>query len=245
MKELITMSRKEVHRARVMEQVSGEIITLKEAAGLMHLSYRQAKPIYRRWRDDGLSGLCHRNRGRQAGHALPPQLPAVVLALHDEVYRDFNDTHFTEALQEREGIAISREKVRQIRRAAGHGPKRKRRPRKAHRRRPRKTQAGVMMQWDGSPHHWFGKDRQCQVPPPPRAREPRPSTPTRGSATKCPASATKASRPRALGSTFPLPSQLATSTDDRPARNRRPLAPPRLAAVLANEESATRGSPKS
>lgn len=159
MKGLITLSSKEAHRARVMEQVSGGIITLKEAAGLMHLSYRQARRIYRRWRDDGLSGLCHRNRGRQAGHALPPQLPAVVLALHDEVYKDFNDTHFTEALQEREGIAISREKVRQIRRAAGHGPKRKRRPRKAHRRRPRKTQAGVMMQWDGSPHHWFGKDR--------------------------------------------------------------------------------------
>lgn len=156
MKGLVTLNRKEAHRARVLEQVSGATLTLKEAAGFMNVSYRQAKRIYRRWQNLGLSGLSHGNRGRQVGHTLQPELAAIILALHDEVYKDFNDTHFTEALQEREGIAISREKVRQILRAAGHGPKRKRRPKKGHRRRPRKTQAGIMMQWDGSPHHWFG-----------------------------------------------------------------------------------------
>jgi transposase len=141
-----------------MEQVAAGTVTLKEAAKFMRVSYRQAKRIHRRWQQEGLAGLGHGNRGREVSHALSPELAAIILALHDEVYRDFNDTHFTEALGEREGIAVSREKVRQILRAAGHGPKRKRRPKKGHRRRPRKTQAGVMMQWDGSPHHWFGPD---------------------------------------------------------------------------------------
>lgn len=159
MKGLITLSSKEAHRARVMEQVSAGTVTLKEAAKFMKVSYRQARRIHRRWQEDGLGGLSHGNRGRAANHALAPELAAVILALHDEVYRDFNDTHFAEALREREGIAVSRETVRQILRTAGHGPKRKRRPKKGHRRRPRKTQAGVMMQWDGSPHHWFGPDR--------------------------------------------------------------------------------------
>lgn len=158
MKGFISLNTKEAHRARVLAQVAAGTVTLKEAARFMNLSYRQAKRIHKRWQQDGLSGLSHRNRGRGVGHALSPELMAIILALHDEVYRDFNDTHFTEALQEREGITVSREKVRQIRRAAGHGPKRKRRPKKGHRRRPRKTQAGIMMQWDGSPHHWFGKE---------------------------------------------------------------------------------------
>jgi len=158
MKGLISLNGKEAHRARVMEQVAAGTVTLKEAARFMNVSYRQAKRIHGRWRQDGLAGLSHGNRGREVGHALAPELAAIILALHDEVYRDFNDTHFTEALREREGITVSREKVRQILRSAGHGPKRKRRPKKGHRRRPRKTQAGIMMQWDGSPHHWFGRE---------------------------------------------------------------------------------------
>lgn len=158
MKGLISLNGKEAHRARVMEQVAAGTVTLKEAARFMNVSYRQAKRIHGRWRQKGLAGLGHGNRGREAGHALAPELAAIILALHDEVYRDFNDTHFTEALQQREGITVSREKVRQILRAAGHGPKRTRRPQRGRRRRPRKTQAGVMMQWDGSPHHWFGRE---------------------------------------------------------------------------------------
>jgi len=37
-------------------------------------------------------------------------------------------------------------------------PKRKHRPKKHHRRRPRKAQEGMMVLWDGSPHKWFGDD---------------------------------------------------------------------------------------
>jgi len=156
MKGLIVLSQKEAHRGHVLEQVTQRTLTLKEAAQIMGISYRQAKRVHKRWQQEGLAGLCHGNRGRQVSHTLPDETAAIIVALHEEVYANFNDTHFTEALAEREGIHISREKVRQILRAAGRGPKRKRRTKKRHGRRPRKTQAGIMMQWDGSPHHWFG-----------------------------------------------------------------------------------------
>ena len=159
MKGHIVLSRKEIHRGHVLEQVALGKMTLKEAARIMAVSYRQAKRIHQRWRRSGLQGLCHGNRGRQVSHALPEETIAIVVALHEEVYSNFNDTHFTEALAEREGVCISREKVRQILRAAGRRPKRKRRTKRRHARRPRKTRAGIMMQWDGSPHHWFGPDR--------------------------------------------------------------------------------------
>ncbi len=83
---------------------------------------------------------------------------AKVLRLSRKVYGGFNDQHFTEKLAEEEGIRVSREKVRKIRRAAGIGPKRKRRGRKHRKRRERKAQEGLMVLWDESPHSWFGPD---------------------------------------------------------------------------------------
>ena len=158
MKGLIVLNQKEAHRGHVLEQVAQFALSLKEAAAIMGVSYRQAKRIRKRWQRDGLEGFCHRNRGRSVSHALDPKTAAKLLALHEANYQNFNDTHFVEMLVEKEGIGVSREKVRQLLRAAGRGPKRKRRVRKHHARRPRKTRAGIMMQWDGSPHRWFGPE---------------------------------------------------------------------------------------
>jgi hypothetical protein len=83
---------------------------------------------------------------------------AKVLQLSRKVYGEFNDQHFTEKLAEEEGIEVSREMVRMIRRAAGIGPKRKRRGKKHRKRRERRAQEGWMVLWDGSPHPWFGPD---------------------------------------------------------------------------------------
>src|SRR5690606_6166342 len=57
-----------------------------------------------------------------------------------------------------EEIELSRESIRSIRRKAGIKSKHKRKPSKHFKRRERKTDEGLMMLWDGSPHRWFGKD---------------------------------------------------------------------------------------
>ena len=160
MKGHIVLNKREAHRGHVLEQVALKALTLKEAADIMGVCYRQAKRVYSRWCAEGLAGLCHRNRGRQAAHALAPDLATEILALHEEKYKNFNDTHFTEMLAEQEYIKVSREAVRQLLRKAGRPPKRKRRTKKHHARRQPKAKAGIMMQWDGSPHRWFGPDSQ-------------------------------------------------------------------------------------
>ena len=71
MKGHIVLSQKEAHRGHVLEQVAQRTLTLKEAAKIMAVSYRQAKRIHKRWQEGGLEGLRHRNRGRQVSHALP------------------------------------------------------------------------------------------------------------------------------------------------------------------------------
>ncbi len=131
-------------------------MALSEAAEKMGVSYRQARRLRKSVEGDGVAGLLHGNRGRSPGNKISDEVRSKVLALSEERYSLFNDSHFHEMLVEREGISLSRETVRGIRRGDGIKPKMKRRPRKHHKRRPRKVSEGLMMLWDGSPHRWFG-----------------------------------------------------------------------------------------
>lgn len=155
----IVLSDKEIRRSRVLEEVQRGTFTLKEATVILGVSYRQAKRLRRKYAKDGIGGLAHGNRGRRAHNALDSTLKAQILSLDEEKYRKFNDTHFAEMLLSHEEIPVSREAVRKLRRQAGRGPKRKRRPPKYRSRRPPKEHMGAMVQWDGSPHPWFGLDQ--------------------------------------------------------------------------------------
>lgn len=155
----IVLSRKESHRVRVMEQVVLGNVTLIEAVGFLGVSYRQAKRLKRRYLDEGIAGLAHRGRGRSPENAIGRSRREEVVRVYEEKYKDLNDTHFTEKLKEVEGLSLSRETVRSILRRAGKKPKRKRRAKRHYGRRDRKELFGMMVQWDGSPHRWFGPDR--------------------------------------------------------------------------------------
>lgn len=154
----VLMSREELRRSRVLEHVVTGKTTLREAAVALGISYRQARRLKKRYLELGPAGLAHRSRGCAVKHALCPGLVRKIVGLHETVYPDLNDCHFTEMLKSKEGIDVSRESVRRILRAAGKPPKRKRRPPRHHARRPRKPLRGMMIQWDGSPHRWFGPD---------------------------------------------------------------------------------------
>lgn len=156
MKEIITLSQREVQRMQVLDQVVQGALSLKAATAVMKICYRQAKRLLARYRREGPKGLVHRRRGRPARNALGLELRERVLKLHEDVYAQFNDTHFVEMLAEREGLRIGRETVRRWLRGAGIGPKRRRRPPRHRSRRDRRPQMGLLVQWDGSPHRWFG-----------------------------------------------------------------------------------------
>jgi len=150
------MGQKQLQRWHLMKMVEVGKITLKEAGERIGMSYRQAKRIGRAIRERGMKGLVHGNRGRPSNHRIRESLREKILELSKGVYWDFNDTHFTEKLRECEGVDVSRETVRQLRREAGMGPKRRRRGPKHRKRRVRMAQEGWMVLWNGSPHPWFG-----------------------------------------------------------------------------------------
>ena len=159
MKGTIRVSDKEVHRARVLDQVIDRHMTLKRASELMGVTYRQAKRLKERYSQGSLAGLVHKSRGRPAGNSLAEEIRTQIVSLRQQKYADFNDTHFTEMLHEVEKIDVSRETVRKVLRQTGIAAKRQRKPPKHRSRRERRSQPGIMIQWDGSPHRWLGPDQ--------------------------------------------------------------------------------------
>jgi transposase len=155
---VIEISQRELARYDVLRRVLDGTISLRDAAVYMGVSYRQAKRLKAR-AQEGAAGLVHGNRGRSPSNKIDEGTRKRILALSQDEYCAFNDTHFTEVLS-KQGIALSRESVRCIRREAGISAKRRHKPRKHHRRRTRKTSEGLMMLWDGSPHRWFGGDAE-------------------------------------------------------------------------------------
>jgi transposase len=154
----IILSQRQLQRFRVISLVEAGKITLKEAAEKIGRSYRQAKRIWKRVKEEGCKGVIHGNTGKPPSHRIAEGIQQKVLQLSQKRYGEFNDTHFAEMLTEREQIEVSRETVRKIRRQAGIVSKRKRRATRHRKRRERKAQEGWMVLWDGSPHPWFGPD---------------------------------------------------------------------------------------
>ncbi len=153
------MSSKELARYRVLCGVLEGQLALQEAAASLGVSPRHARRLVQRLRERGAQGLVHGNRGRPPANRTPDELRQQILAFVEDRYAGLNDTHLREILAEREGISIGRETLRGILRAAGHRPKRRRRPNKHHRRRERSATKGLMVLWDGSPHRWLGDDQ--------------------------------------------------------------------------------------
>jgi transposase len=157
--EKILMGQKQLQRWHLIKMVEGRKMTLREAGEKMGVCYRHAKRIRRAIRERGIKGLVHGNRGQPSKRRIDNVLREKVLALSKGVYWGFNDTHFTEKLRECEGMVLSRETVRKLRRGVGIEPKRRRRAPGHRKRRERKAQEGAMVLWDGSPHHWLGPDQ--------------------------------------------------------------------------------------
>lgn len=156
--ERLIVSQRELQRWQLIGLVEVGKITLGEAAVKMGVSYRHAKRIRKRVRLKGIKGVVHRNRGRPSPRRTPERIRELVLDLSRGRYEGFNDSHFTEQLVKHCGIALSRETVRTLRRAAGIAAKRKRRAKRHRKRRERMAQEGLMVLWDGSPHRWFGTE---------------------------------------------------------------------------------------
>jgi len=153
------MSVRELKRHEVMGRVSRSELNLSSAAELMEVSYRQARRIWKRYRQEGAAGLVHRSVGRRSGRSKPEELRERALRTirgkySGEVGKRFGPTLAAEHLDTDDGLTVHPETLRRWMLAAGlwsrerkHTPHRTRRERKKH--------FGELVQFDGSQHAWF------------------------------------------------------------------------------------------
>jgi transposase len=132
---------------------------LGAAAALMEVSYRQAKRLLRRYRQQGAAGLKHQAAGRGSNRRSNARTRARALAVIREKYSGgvgerFGPTLAAEHLAVEDGITVDHETLRRWMLAAGLWSRaRKRSPHR--RRRERMAHFGELVQLDGSFHRWF------------------------------------------------------------------------------------------
>jgi transposase len=156
----LVVSSRERLRLSVLSQVASGKLSVTAAAGLMRVSVRQGRRIWKRYQAFGDEGLTHRLRGRAGNRAVEASVKQEVLALYRERYADFGPTLAAEKLDE-QGHKIDHETLRRLLLKEGLWSRHRRR--KAHRsRRERKDCLGRMQQMDGSHHDWFeGRRAWC------------------------------------------------------------------------------------
>jgi transposase len=152
---MVTMSQKEFQRVKVIENAAGGRLSVREASRLLQLSERQVQRLKRRYRPDSVGWVRHGNRGRPMPWAVSIPQKQLILSLARGKYQGFNDSHLAEKLRAEENLAVSRETVRRILRAAKLASPQKRRPRKYRSRRPPRPRFGMMALTDASRHDWL------------------------------------------------------------------------------------------
>ena len=130
----------------------------EQAAEVLGVSERHVWRLKAAYKAKGVAAFMHGNRDRPSPGRINDEVRARVLTLIAGAYAGCNDHHLAELLALREGILLSRKTIERIRREAGVKPARERRPPRHRRRRDRMPHEGMLLQVDGSPHHWFGPD---------------------------------------------------------------------------------------
>ena len=153
------MSKRELARVEVLARVRSQQLLLVDAARLMHVSYRQAKRLWKRYRKEGAAGLQHRSAGQPSHRAREEKFRRQVLGLVREKYggevgERFGPTLAAEHLASEDGLKVDAETLRRWMLAAGLWSRERKRRR--HRcRRERKEHFGELVQLDGSFHAWL------------------------------------------------------------------------------------------
>src|SRR5262249_15995682 len=107
------MSTRELRRAEVLGGVKSRTLRLVDAAKMLEVSYRQAKRLWQRYREEGAKGLQHRSAGRSSNRAKPEKFRRKVLRLIREKYSGtererFGPTLAAEHLAEEDGVRWAR-----------------------------------------------------------------------------------------------------------------------------------------
>lgn len=155
-REAITLDARAQWRLYVLNHILTGEISATEASTHLGLSIRSIRRLLARYRSaEGVVGLVHGNTGRTPINRLDRALRDRLVELALTTYAGVNRAHLADLLAEREDIVVSVRTLRRVLAEAGLPAARSRRPRGHRSRRERMSQAGLLVQVDGSRHDWL------------------------------------------------------------------------------------------
>lgn len=149
------MSIKQARRLHVLEEVTGGVITNREASAALGLSVRQVQRIKTGYEEAGASSLVHGNTGRKPSNFIPTNIRALVAERAVGLWKGASASHMSELLFAEAGRSVSPKTITRILKGASlKNPFSHKGPRKR-RRRARMERFGQMLQIDASPFDWL------------------------------------------------------------------------------------------
>jgi transposase len=147
------LSMKECKQVPILEKVQRKELLQKEAALLLKMSVRNLRRRLKKYKNEGLDGLAHKNRKKQGNRAKNATLKDRIMALVKTKYAGWPPTHASQALDEYDNINVNPETLRLWMITEGLWVQQRKRKRRR-RWRARKECFGQMLQLDGSEHQW-------------------------------------------------------------------------------------------
>jgi len=152
--ERIELSQQERERLKVLHEIEQGHLTQVQAGERLELSDRQVRRLLVRIRRQGDRGVVHRLRGRPSNRKIPEPFQQRVLARVQQRYADFGPTLAAEHLA-KDGLAVSRETLRQWMTQGGLWRPRRQRVKAVHLWRERRAAFGELVMWDSSEFAWL------------------------------------------------------------------------------------------
>lgn len=153
----ISMDANQLKVYRLSYEVLSGKLSLKDFSILINKSYRQAQRIIKRVEQNDFLGVFHGNLGKPPKNKRPDKLEALIIDLLTYKYNGFNLAHFKEKLESVEHVKISRSTLYRIAKKYELIKATRRCKRRSFKPRPRMAREGMLVQFDGSEHVWFGE----------------------------------------------------------------------------------------
>lgn len=146
----------------VSDFLSGRL-NRSETAEVLEIRERTVTRIARRIEAKGMFAVVHGNRDRSPWNKKHADLRSTVMGLVRSQYFDFNLTHCLEKLKGEHGLRVGYETLRRWCHEEKLVKRASRRKATARYRRARMQSEGLLLQMDGSPHRYNGKDEWCLI----------------------------------------------------------------------------------
>lgn len=155
-KDVVSMSHNQLRTYRLILKVIAGELKIVDLAPLINKSYRQAQRMVQNVREKDFLGAMHGNCGNPPWNKIPDAFELEIMQLLKVKYEGFNLTHFREMLLENEGVEVKKTTLEKWAKKHALTKYARRSYRTVHPPRARLPQEGMLVQFDGSKHLWFG-----------------------------------------------------------------------------------------